>query len=229
MINMWRIIPIIFGVVAVIAIIGIIVLISTKVKDSGEARYKSRVAPNERAGKVAENVVNYHLRSLLHDDEYLLSNILIPLRNGDTTEIDAVMISRKGIFCIETKYWVGHIIGTDEDDYWYQKYDDPYKKDRKHRNPVNQNEAHCGNLEKVLRNQYDVENIVIFAALEDGLGIYSNYAFTLNQFTKYYQNLDDELDESDLGKIYETLSKFRATQEQLDEHRRKVQNKYNNQ
>ena len=63
---------------------------------------------NERAGMWGEKIVNYHLRPLLRQDEYLLANVLLPLKNGHKTEIDCVLISRKGVFCVETKTWVAH-------------------------------------------------------------------------------------------------------------------------
>ena len=85
---------------------------------------------NDRAGIVGEKRANYHLRTLLRNDEYLLTNLLLPLRNGEKTEIDAVLISRKGIFCIEIKHWVGHISGNDEDESWLQEYDDSYRKNK---------------------------------------------------------------------------------------------------
>ena len=52
---------------------------------------------NDRAGLWGEKVVNYHLRLLLRKDEYLLANLLLPLRNGHKAEIDCVLITRKGM------------------------------------------------------------------------------------------------------------------------------------
>lgn len=109
---------------------------------------------------LGEKIVDEHLRLLLREDEYLLANLLIPLGNGFDTEIDCVLISRKGIFCIEIKNWVGHISGSDEDESWLQKYDDPYMNDREHRNPAKQNKRHCAILNRVLYNRYDIDGAV---------------------------------------------------------------------
>ena len=111
--SMWWIALVI--VVVIILIIVIVAIVSSVSHDRGDyrdgggtqvgggERIPFFTPANERAGMWGEKVVNYHLRPLLREDEYLLANILLPLRNGHKTEIDCVLISRKGIFCIETK------------------------------------------------------------------------------------------------------------------------------
>lgn len=184
---------------------------------------------NDRAGMWGEKVVNYHLRPLLRKDEYLLANLLLPLKNGHKTEIDCVLITRKGIFCIETKNWVGHISGSDDDEYWLQEYDDPCMSDRRHKNPVKQNEGHCAVLERLLNNMFDVDGAVIFADLEDGWGIRSDYAYTVNEFKRWYRSLDDfYISDDELKQISQLLNKYVATPEQLRQHRDDVKRRFNN-
>ena len=184
---------------------------------------------NDAKGIYGEKIVNYHLRPLLREDEYLLANLIIPLQNGRKTEIDCVLISRKGIFCIEVKNWVGHISGNDEDDYWYQEYDDPWMDDKKHRNPVKQNEGHCIALERKLHNNYSVDNAVIFAELDDGWGIDSEYSFTIRSFKDYYRELDDnELNPIQIKAIYQMLYPFVATEEEMAKYREEINNRYYN-
>ena len=194
----------------------------------GNERIPFFTPANERAGMWGEKIVNYHLRPLLREDEYLLANVLLPLKNGYKTEIDCILISRKGVFCVETKNWVGHIKGNDEDEYWVQVYDDPDKKNRYHKNPITQNEGHCAILERLLNNKYSVDNVVIFANLEDGLGIDSDYAFSIRRFKEYYRKLnDDEIYLPDLKLIYQKLSKYVASDEELRQHRIDTHNRFN--
>ena len=194
----------------------------------GDERIPFFAPANDRAGMWGEKLVNNHLRPLLKEDEYLLANLLLPLKNGHKTEIDCVLISRKGIFCIETKNWVGHISGNDEDEYWHQEYDDPYMSKRDHRNPVKQNEGHCAALERRLHSNYQVNNIVIFADLEDGWGIDSDYAFSVSSFAEYYRELsDDSLNITQIKAIYEMLLPFVASDEELAIHKEEVRNRFN--
>lgn len=232
-------VAIIITIIAIVIIILIVAISSYRhergdYKDGGgtqiggNQRIPLFTPANERAGMHGEKVVNYHLRPLLREDEYLLANLLLPLRNGHKTEIDCVLISRKGIFCIETKNWVGHIDGNDDDEYWHQEYDDPYMSDKDHKNPVRQNEGHCRVLEKILHNRYGVHNVVIFANLEDGRGIYSEYAFTVSEFKKHYRGLFDHvLSIEEVKVIYQLLCQYLATPEELEQHRREVKERYN--
>ena len=180
----------------------------------------------ERAGVWGEEIANFHLRPLLRNDEYLLANLLFPLKNGHSSEVDCVMISRKGIFCIEVKKWVGHISGADNDEYWLQEYDDPSLDDRKHFNPVMQNQNHCRIIERALHKEYKVNNIVVFVRLEDGDGIESNNAFTIQEFKDYYRKLDSiALDENDLLFAFENLKKYIGSEEEIKNHKSKEYNR----
>ena len=184
---------------------------------------------NERAGKIGENIINNHLRLLLRNDEYLLTNVLLPVNEKYKTEIDCILISRKGIFCVEIKNWVGHIHGNDEDENWIQVYDDPYMPNRKHKNPVKQNLNHCHILNRKLNNKYMIENVVILTGFEDILNVHSKYAFSLFGFKTFYRNkTEDELALEDIQKIYNKLSKFVATEEELKAHRESIQKRYKN-
>ena len=233
----WIVIVIIVVVVFLIAFIVVFVLLAIYGLDNhsdssgihiGGKEHPSHFVPaNELAGILGEKTANYLLKPLLREDEYLLANVLLPLRNGYKTEIDCILISRKGIFCIETKKWVGHISGNDESDYWYQEYDDPDMSDKRHKNPVKQNEGHCAILERKLNNRFFVNNIVIFVDLEDGWGINSRHAFTIRQFKNYYNELDDnEISSAEIKPIYQQLVKYAATLEELDKHKKETKRRF---
>lgn len=222
---------------AIIAIIGIIILILIIIflwlilhnrSDDREARTTSYHPSTDKAGLYGEALVNFHLKQLLVGDEHLLTNLLLPLKNGGSVELDAVLVSHKGVFCIETKYWVGHIHGSDDDDIWYQEYDDPYRSDREHRNPVKQNEGHCGVLDRILHRHYLVSNVVIFAELEDDSDLDSQYCFSLSEFEDHYDALlDNVLTQDEINAIYQILYKYIASDEELAKHRQQIQERYN--
>lgn len=219
---------ILFSIIGVIALATLIIIINVLIRESRYNRpthfsYKEPYTEDaqERAGELGEKVTFTFLRSLLRDDEYLFTNILLPTRNNKTTEIDSVLVSRKGVFCIEIKRWSGHISGTDEDEYWYQRYDDG-RKSKSLRNPVKQNDNHCDVLEKLFSDKYLVDNIVLFVGLESNRGIYSKYAYTLRQFERYYLDLDNDLDIEDVSDIAMKLASYQATYKELEEHKDRV-------
>ena len=235
---MWWIVLIVVAVILLLIIVVIVASSSSYNKGDyndgggtqigGDESIPFFAPANDKAGMWGERVTNYHLRPLLRNDEYLLANLLLPLRNGHKTEIDCVLISRKGIFCIETKNWVGHIKGSDDDEVWIQEYDDPSMVDRHHDNPVIQNEKHCAILEKVLNNRYPVDNIVIFVDLDYWDEIDSKYVYSINEFKNYYRELnDDEINQEELKQIYQKLLRYVATEEELKQHREDVKRRYN--
>ena len=179
----------------------------------------------EIAGVQGERTANFQIRKLLRQDEYLLSNVLLPLKNGKKTEIDSVIVSRKGIFCIETKNWAGRIYGNDEKEYWTQQYDDPYKIPRKHKNPVLQNEGHCAVLEKILNDRFRVEGAVVFINFAAEYYVKSFCFYTLAQFKNHYRELpDNELTIEEVKQIFQKLSRYIPSMEDLIKHKESIRN-----
>ena len=194
---------------------------------SGGGKTSYYMSDQERAGFDGENLVNYHLRPLLRADEYLLSNVILRLKNGRSAEVDAIIISRKGIFCIEVKNWVGHISGKDDGDKWLQQYDDPEMPDRYHKNPVKQCLNECKVLYQLLNEKYYIEGAVIFADLEDGSGIRSAYTYDIYGFKSTFRKLaEDEISADELKQLYQKLCPFVATGKELERYKKQIKAHY---
>lgn len=106
-------------------------------------------------GSNDEDYVSKELFYILDEDNYIvLNNITLPSNNGKTTvtQIDQVVISTYGIFCIETKSHKGWIFGYQNGDDWTQSF---YKKKFKFHNPFLQNYAHI----KAIESSIGVQNI----------------------------------------------------------------------
>lgn len=223
------ILGIIFGIAGLIALIVFAVSSSKSkgdYKDGGGKQYGAPtgttlfMSQDEIASVQGERFANYHLRPLLRNDEYLLTNLLIPLKNGRTTEIDSVIISRKGIFCIETKNWAGQIYGKDGMEYWTQTYDDPNRTPRQHKNPVIQNERHCGVLDHIFHGHFTVEGAVIFVNPNTEYYVKSNSCYIINQFKAYYRCLpDSQLTIEEVKQVFQKLLKFIPSEEELEAHK----------
>ena len=120
-------------IVAVIIVYGIILYI------------KKRLLPKIK-GTLGEIKVSRKLKRLNKKEYKVLNDIL--LTNGNsTTQIDHIVISRNGIFVIETKHYKGWIHGHENSEYWIQTL---YSHKSKLRNPIKQNWAHVYVLKKVL-------------------------------------------------------------------------------
>ena len=165
----------------------------------------------ERRGIKGEQKVNHSLRLLLKQNEYLLSNIVIPLENETFCEIDCILVSNKGIFCIETKSWRGIISGGNKDNYWVQTYSKRSVTKNKMYNPVMQNQNHCNAIEEKLNYKYPVDNIVIFTNQTDFRCIQSKSVFTIDDFKKCYSYLENnQLTNKQIIEVVDKLVPFIA-------------------
>ncbi len=96
----------------------------------------------------------------LQSSDYIdLNNVTIRARRG-TTQIDHVIISRYGVFVVETKNMSGWIFGREHDPFWTKT-----NKGNKLRfqNPLHQNEGHIRALSQLARIPPErMHSIVVF-------------------------------------------------------------------
>jgi restriction system protein len=98
-------------------------------------------------GAVGELKVRTILRPLLNARDYqLFSDLILPTRNG-TTQVDHVVVSRFGVFVIETKNMSGWIFGTENQPTWTQVV---YRRKSQFQNPIRQNYKHVRAVQEVL-------------------------------------------------------------------------------
>jgi hypothetical protein len=103
---------------------------------------------NKGKGIVGEFIINKFIVFFLNKNEYtLLKNVTLPTVDG-TTQIDHIVVSRYGIFVIETKNYQGWIYGKEDDKLWTQKL---FKKSYKFQNPIFQNYKHIKTIEENLK------------------------------------------------------------------------------
>lgn len=111
-------------------------------------------------GMLGEAIVNLSAKYLLDRSEYhLIKNVTLPVEEG-TTQIDHVIVSRFGIFVIETKNMKGWIFGDARQKTWTQKI---YKHSTKFQNPLHQNYKHVKALENLLElDGTAIHSVIVF-------------------------------------------------------------------
>ena len=102
-------------------------------------------------GKAGEKAVARRLKRLPEEAYKFINDLMLPTSYG-TTQLDHVVVSRYGIFVIETKNYKGYVYGGENAEYWTQnirgnKYSTP--------NPIRQNNTHI----KALRYHLNKLNI----------------------------------------------------------------------
>lgn len=90
-----------------------------------------------------------------------INNLVLVDENNKSHQIDHVEIRHNGIFCIETKNYIGWIFGNENSDKWTQTL----YTGEKHQflNPLKQNKSHCYHISKVLGKGYVINSLVVMA------------------------------------------------------------------
>ena len=111
-------------------------------------------------GVTGEFIVNVLARMFLDKHVYhLIKNVTLPTEDG-TTQIDHIIVSRYGVFVVETKNMKGWIFGNPDQKTWTQKI---YKHSTNFQNPLHQNYKHLKSLESLLGlNDQQVHSLVVF-------------------------------------------------------------------
>lgn len=98
-------------------------------------------------GMIGEAFINLGIRLFLDQREYhLLKNVTLPTPEG-STQIDHVLVSRFGLFVIETKNIKGWIFGNPAHKSWTQQL---FRRRHSFQNPLRQNYLHIMTLKSLL-------------------------------------------------------------------------------
>ena len=98
-------------------------------------------------GWFGELVVNLLAKFFLDRKTYhLIKNVTLPTEDS-STQIDHILVSKYGLFVVETKNMKGWIFGSQDDEEWTQQI---YKNQNKFQNPLRQNYRHRKALEGIL-------------------------------------------------------------------------------
>lgn len=111
-------------------------------------------------GFFGEVMVNLAAKLFLNKDVYhLIKNVTLPTDDG-TTQIDHIIVSKYGVFVIETKNMKGWIFGSPNQRTWTQKI---FKHTNKFQNPLHQNYKHTKTLESCLDlSEGKIFSLVVF-------------------------------------------------------------------
>lgn len=126
---------------------------------------KTETTAAEKKGAEGEMRVN-QLLSKLPAREFQTLNDLLLSSGINYTQIDHVVVSIYGIFCIETKSWSGRIIGTTNSEQWTQYVGSNTKY---YKNAISQNKIHINVLQGFLSKsgKAPLYSVVVFPSDTD--------------------------------------------------------------
>lgn len=155
-------------------------------------------------GYLGERVIRRVLARLPEAEYSVLHDVLISSENG-TAQVDHIVVSKYGIFVIETKNYQGWIFGDEYAKQWTQTI---YRRKSRFMNPIHQNYGHIQALKKLLvmgdddfisvvafsrrcklKFKHDIENVVYYNQLKDTIARYHNERLSPEQITEIVQKI----------------------------------------
>ena len=163
--------PVILIPGGIIAIIATIILIIKNREYKQGAYYQVTRHPflsvYYNPGRYGEYLTYKYLKHMESEGARFLFNIYVPKENGETSEIDVLMICSKGIFVFESKNYSGWIFGSEGQKNWYQTLPTGRGRGRSHKehfyNPVMQNQSHIKHLTAFLNEQLPLRSVIVFS------------------------------------------------------------------
>ena len=137
----------------------------------------------KRYGEAGENLVAKYLQGILNSyGGYLYNDFCFEDQQGYSTEIDHILITRGGIFIIETKTNKGLIRGAKEDEWWLCIKKD-YQQDKQLKNPIIQNQGHINHLRKMFKNTPPKMTSIVIFPVADITYVSSDIVYDLDDAT----------------------------------------------
>lgn len=141
----------------IFVVIGIFLLISKNLYEKSDyykQTHNSFLAVQFDKGIKGEFLIWKYLQKLSGYKKYLF-NCYLPKDNGETTELDVILLHESGIYVFESKNFSGWIFGTETQQYWTQTLPRGRGKSQKERffNPIIQNKVHLKWLSKYLNKE----------------------------------------------------------------------------
>jgi len=198
-------VPLVILILVLIAIPCIFILL---MRDRDSDRFQH---PEEYATKGAEGerLLYLRLKELGVPEKQILRNVYIPTRNG-TTEIDLLVVSRKGLLVFECKNYHGNVYGDGNKVKWVQYLG---KKKSYFLSPVIQNRGHVKRLREYFSMMPSFPIIPFVATVQYGNKAWKlknikpeDHVIRMKDFMEIYNNLpESEFMNQNINIVYSKL------------------------
>ena len=191
---------------------------------------------NGDVGAYGEYLTQYLFNSVRFKGYYkTLQNIYVPYKDS-TSEIDVLVVHKKGIYVIESKNYSGWIFGSENQQQWTQMLNKNTKE--KFYNPVKQNKTHIKALSEYLQIEPSkMKSYIVFSERCELKKVPENtdqYIITkrnylLDLINKDIEGKQDIFTNEEIDEIARKLELLtNASQEVKDKHIENIEKKYKN-
>ena len=189
------------------------------------------------AGRNGEYQIYNQLRNYENMGGKFLFNCYLPKENGETTEIDVLLINSNGIYVFESKNYSGWIFGDEKAKNWTQVL--PKGRGRSHKerffNPIIQNKVHIKWLRNIVGDEIPVYSIIAFSerCTLKKINVTSpdvqviNRHMILSAVNKVENTQSRKLSMEEINELYNKLYPFtQVTEEQKLQHVQHIKKNY---
>ena len=150
-------------------------------------RYRAYRLQNQGEAAVSRTLAEAFAAPAYH----LLNNLTVPTQDR-TTQIDHVLVSRFGVFVIETKHYKGWIFADAKSPTWTQVL---FKQKFKFQNPLRQNYKHVKSVQSVLDflPPECVRSVVVFTSDAEFKNQRPEGVFTLKSLVPHLRSFTEEV------------------------------------
>ena len=122
-----------------------------------------KILDDEWVGKHGEKLTERELKwvKLFGRKGKTLRNVYLPKDNGETSEVDLIYITQKGIFVFESKNYSGWIFGDEKSKNWTAML--PNKQKNQFYNPILQNKTHLKWMKSFVGEDIPLFSIIVFS------------------------------------------------------------------
>ena len=176
------------------------------------------------AGWFGEKITQLGMWATLDEKTYIrFHDVIIQTENG-TTQIDHVLISKYGIFVIETKNYDGWIFGGEKQRNWTQSV---FGKKNSFQNPLHQNYKHTKALSECLQVDHSkIHPIIFFIGNAEFKSDFPPNVMNhgLASYVKSFSN--NILSESEINSLRQNLEQIKNGQISTRQHVQNLKNRY---
>lgn len=167
----------------------------------------------------------------------ILRNVYIPKDNGETSEIDVLFITQKGIFVIESKNYSGWIFGSENQYKWTMML--PNKEKHSFYNPIKQNHTHMKWLKNYLGIEIEIPlfSLIVFSercelkkvTVENPDIKVIKRDCTYATIRDIWNEKEDMLSDEEVEAVYQKLKKLtKISNTEKETHIQNIKQKYDN-
>ena len=160
-------------------------------------------------GWVGEMYIRHLLKTFKQNGDYVINDVIVlDEESGRTSQIDHILVSKKGIIVIETKNYSGRVYGSEEQLNWTQvlRYG---KIKNKIYNPRRQNQTHVYRIKKLLPPGIKVVSFIAFVRSNPKYVKASNVFYPKDMIKKIKALPDNALTDAEKETCYKILANYK--------------------